>query len=143
PAGSLTVDDVRGLTLSAEPKGDARRGETGAESGAFELPLVLDQGQMSPAVKEARSMRRRGAVCVTPTGHTVIAMATSESDEAGVVALQRVGCTRAVALDRGSHRSSFLHRVGGGSPPLARYEESVLYAISRPIVARAYRLPPP
>jgi hypothetical protein len=66
-------------------------------------------------------------------------MATTDSDEAAALALARVGCTRAVALDRGSHRPTFLHRSGGGMPPLARYDESVLYAISRPMIPKAYR----
>ena len=76
---------------------------------------------------------------MTPSGHTVIAMATTDSDEAAALALARVGCSRAVALDRGSHRPTFLHRAGGGMPPLARYDESVLYAISRPMIPRAFR----
>jgi hypothetical protein len=66
-------------------------------------------------------------------------MATSDSDEATALALLRVGCLRAAALDRGSHRSTFLHRAGAGSAPLARYDESVLYAVSHPMAPRTYR----
>ena len=106
---------------------------------SIELPLILEGGKIPASAKESRTMRRRGAACVTPSGHTVIAMATTDSDEAAALALARVGCTRAVALDRGSHRPTFLHRSGGGMPPLARYDESVLYAISRPMTPRAYR----
>ena len=76
-----------------------------------------------PAAREQRAMRRRAAACLTPSGHAVIAMATSDSDEATALALLRVGCTRVAALDRGSHRSTFLHRAGRvGS--LAHYDES-------------------
>jgi hypothetical protein len=84
-------------------------------------------------------MRLRGAACVTRSGHAVLALATSNSDEATAVALSRVGCTRALSFDRGAHQPTFLHRAGAGSPPLARYGESVLYAIARAMVPRAYR----
>src|SRR5262249_44933552 len=94
--------------------------------------------------KEARLMRLRGVVCVTPFGYIVVAIATSHSDEFAALVFSRAGCTRAVALDRGAHRPAFLHRAGAGSPPLGRYDESVLYAISLPRAPRAFRwnLPP-
>jgi hypothetical protein len=44
-----------------------------------------------------------------------------------------------VSLDGGSHRPTFLHRAGAGTPPLAHYDESVLYAISKPMPPRAFR----
>ena len=97
---------------------------------------------MTPTARDARSMRRRGAVCVTPENLTVVAMATADNDEASALALQRIGCQRAASLDRGSHIATFLHRAGGGSPPLARYGETVLYAISRPLTPRAFRWSP-
>jgi hypothetical protein len=135
PPGALSADEATGLQLfsEAELAGRSDRSES------VELPLILDGGKVPAPAKEPRTMRRRGATCVTPSGHTVIAMATTDSDEAAALALARVGCSRAVALDRGSHRSTFLHRAGGGMPPLARYDESVLYAISRPMIPRAYR----
>ncbi|HEX9295278.1 MAG TPA: hypothetical protein VF881_05570 [Polyangiaceae bacterium] len=135
PTGLLTADEQTGLHIAAE--GDAS--EKADRDEAIALPMIVEGGKIPAAVKEVRMMRRRGAVCVTPSGHTVVAVATSESDEANARALQRVGCLRAVALDRGAHRPAFLHRAGGGSPPLARYDESVLYAISRPMIPRAQR----
>jgi len=69
-------------------------------------------------------MRLRGAACVTPSGHAVVALATSDSDEPAALALVRVGCTRAVSLDRGAHRPTFLHRrvrISAARP----YDESV------------------
>jgi hypothetical protein len=135
PVGGLTADETTGLALLSEADMLAR----GEKDDAIQLPLILDAGKIPPPAKDPRSMRLRGAACVTPGGHTVIAMATTDSDEAAALALARVGCTRAVSLDRGSHRPTFLHRAGGGSPPLARYDESVLYALSRPMIPRAYR----
>jgi hypothetical protein len=135
PPGALGADEASGLQLFAEAELAAKANK----GDSIELPLILDAGKIPAAAKESRTMRRRGAACVTASGHTVIAMATTDSDEAAALALSRIGCTRAVALDRGSHRPTFLHRAGGGLPPLARYDESVLYAISRPMVPKAYR----
>jgi hypothetical protein len=135
PPGALAADEATGLRLFSE----AELASRADKADSIELPLILDGGKIPAPAKESRTMRRRGAACVTPSGHTVIAVATTDSDEATALALQRVGCTRAVALDRGTHRPMFLHRAGGGTPPLARYDESVLYAISRPMVPKAYR----
>src|SRR6185295_11080112 len=57
-------------------------------------------------------------------------------------ALERAGCRDAVELDRGSHHPAFLHRAGGATPPLANYETSVLYALGRPMLPRAFRWKP-
>ena len=133
--GGLSADETHGLALLPEAEALA----TGNADGTVQVPIVLDEGKIPDAAREARSMRLRGAACVTRSGHAILAMATSHSDEATALALSRVGCTRAVSFDRGAHRPTFLHRAGAGSPPLARYDESVLYVISRPMAARAYR----
>ena len=57
-------------------------------------------------------------------------------------ALLRVGCTRVVELDRGSHHPAFVHRAGTPQPPVASYETSVLYALGRPMQALAFRWKP-
>jgi hypothetical protein len=44
-----------------------------------------------------------------------------------------------VELDRGSHHPAFIHRAGGSAPPMANYETSVLYALGRPMLPRAFR----
>jgi len=135
PLGGLSADETHGLALLPEAEAPA----TGNRDDTVQLPIILDDGKIPDAAREARSMRLRGAACVTRSGHAVLAMATSNSDEATALALSRVGCTRAVSFDRGAHRPTFLHRAGAGSPPLARYDESVLYVISRPMAHRAYR----
>jgi hypothetical protein len=58
------------------------------------------------------------------------------------LALLKVGCKRVVELDRGSHHPAFVHRAGGSTPPLRRYEGSVLYAIGRPMLPHAFRWKP-
>jgi hypothetical protein len=122
-------------TLKVGEEADARPGE----HAAVPVPLVIDGGKIVAAACERRSMRRRGAVCIAPSGLGLVAMATASSDEPAGQALVRAGCSCAVSLDGGSHRPTFFHRSGAGSPPLARYDESVLYAISRPMPPRAFR----
>ena len=134
PTGALVGDEAHGLALFSEQEIG-----TGDGSEAIVLPFIVEGGKVVPAAREQRAMRRRAAACLTPSGHAVIAMATSDSDEVTALALTRVGCTRVAALDRGSHRSTFLHRAGAGSAPLAHYDESVLYAVSRPMAPRTFR----
>ena len=138
PVGQLIADETTGIALLSENELQGRPDK----DLAISLPLILEGGKVTPTAREARSMRRRGAVCVTPENLTVVAMATADNDEASALALQRIGCQRAASLDRGSHIATFLHRAGGGSPPLARYGETVLYAISRPLTPRAFRWSP-
>jgi hypothetical protein len=134
PTGALVGDEAHGLALFTEQ-------EIGPGDGseAIVVPLIVENGKIVPAAREPHAMRRRAATCLTPSGHAVIATATSDSDEATALALLRVGCTRVAALDRGSHRSTFLHRAGAGGAPLARYDESVLYAVSHPMAPRTYK----
>jgi hypothetical protein len=138
PTGLLVADEPHSLALFSEQELG-----NGDGSEAIVLPFILENGKVVPAAREQHAMRRRAATCLTPSGHAVVATATSDSDEVMALALQRVGCTRVAALDRGSHRSTFLHRAGAGSAPLARYDESVLYAVSRPMAPRTYRWSPP
>jgi hypothetical protein len=56
--------------------------------------------------------------------------------------LRRAGCGRAVALDRGAHTPPFLDRAGTDTPPRGRYEDTVLYALARPMAPRAFRFEP-
>jgi hypothetical protein len=135
PIGTLAADEAHGLAVSLE-SGLAAKADRDDD---VELPIILEGGRIPDAAKEVRLMRPRGAACVTPSGHAVFATATSNSDEPAALALSKVGCARAVALDRGAHRPAFLHRTGAGSPPLARYDESVLYVISAPMSPRAFR----
>jgi hypothetical protein len=132
--GWLVAEDARGLSVA--PPGP--KPQPGTED-AVELPLVVDAGKILPAAQELRAMRRRGAACVNTSGHAVFAMATADTDEPNSLALLRAGCSRAVALDRGSHQPTFIHRAGAGSPPLGRYSESVFYAVSQVLAPRTFR----
>jgi hypothetical protein len=131
-------------TLIVTPKGELRLSSAGtptlaADEDAAQLPLLARDGQVESRARERGELRPRGALCVAPDGATVVAVARHDSSDALASALLRVGCKDVVELDRGSHHPSFVHRAGGTTPPMASYETSVLYALGRPMLARAFR----
>jgi hypothetical protein len=132
----VAADEKTGLFIGSSAELEAK----GAAS-AIALPWLFEDGKLAPAARD-RSPRRRGALCVTPTGYVVVALATADTDDALAEPLLGLGCTRGVALDRGSHRSAFVHRAGGASPPLSHYDETALYALGVPMPARAFRWRP-
>lgn len=112
------------------------------EEEAVQLPLLMENGKLEPRARERGELRRRAALCVTQTERVVVASAVHDTSDTLAAALLRVGCTRAVELDRGSHHPAFLQRAGTASPPLASYETSVLYALGRPMQPLAFRWKP-
>jgi hypothetical protein len=114
----------------------------GAEDEAVQLPLLVENGKVEPRARERGDMRRRAALCITPTDRLVVAAAMHDTSDTLAAALLRIGCTRVVELDRGSHHPAFLNRAGSGTPPVASYETSVLYALGRPMQPRAFRWKP-
>jgi hypothetical protein len=129
-AGALVVEVGRVSVV--------RQSEAGSVSGdATELPLTADDGKLRPEAREVGTMRPRAAACVLEDGTFVVASTTFDSDEAATSALLDLGCSRVVALDRGSHQGAFVHRAGTASPPEGRYDASVLYAIDVPFTGRA------
>jgi len=109
---------------------------------AVQLPLLVEHGKLEPRARERGDLRRRAALCVTPTERLIVASATHDTSDTLAAALLRVGCTRVVELDRGSHHPAFLHRAGSATPPVVSYETSVLYALGRPMQPRAFRWKP-
>jgi len=109
---------------------------------AVQLPLLVENGKLEPRARERGDMRRRAALCITPTERVIVASAVHDTSDTLAAALLRVGCTRIVELDRGSHHPAFLQRAGTATPPLASYETSVLYALGRPMQALAFRWKP-
>ena len=65
--------------------------------------------------------------------------ARAQLAEATTAALLDLGCARVVALDRGGHQASFVHRAGTDASPAARYEASALFAIEAPMRGRGAR----
>jgi hypothetical protein len=134
-------------TLIANPRGELRLSTSGdvtlaADEDATQLPLLVKAGELEPRSRERGELRQRGALCLAPDGALLVAVARHDSSDALANALVRAGCTDVVELDRGSHHPAFVHRAGGTTPPMASYETSVLYALGRPMLPRAFRWKP-
>ncbi|MBI5532288.1 MAG: hypothetical protein HY898_06220 [Deltaproteobacteria bacterium] len=109
------------------------------EGDAIELPVLKSAGKLSQAASVRSAMRKRGAICVSSSGHTWIAQATASIDEPLVQALGKLGCDTVASLDRGAHDASIVARAGTPTPPVDRYEQAVLYVFSRAMNQGAYR----
>lgn len=110
---------------------------------AAQVPLLADEGELLAPAREPGSLRPRGALCVTDAGRVVVARVEHDSPAPAVAALIAAGCRRVVELERGSHHASFIHRAGSSTPPVGRYEVTVLYALEAEPTPRAYRWRPP
>ena len=136
-SGVLVVADdgrlsmVRALepSVTVEPHGDL-----------IELPILLWDGNAEPAMQGG--IAPRSAIGVTATGRVLLARGSFASATPLAEALARAGCTRVLSLDRGAGATGFLDRAGASSPPRARYDETVLYAIAAPLRPRGFRFDP-
>jgi hypothetical protein len=106
----------------------------------LELPLLIWDGKVLP--QSGDEPRLRSAIGVTPDGRVLVARGTVSSAAPLAETLARAGCTRAASLDRGALAAGLVDRAGTSSPPRARYDESVLYALARPLPARGFRFEP-
>jgi hypothetical protein len=134
--GGLLVTTDRGLEI--------RRSDDVPEviaGDAVELPLTADGGRLLPEGRKVGSLRARAAACVLDYGALLVATTTFDSEEAATEVLLNAGCTRVVALDRGSQHPAFVHRAGTATPPQPRYEPSALYAVEIPMRGRARSFP--
>ncbi|WP_394843732.1 phosphodiester glycosidase family protein [Pendulispora brunnea] len=118
----------------------AEMGSELAGSDVAELPLLIDGGAVLPSVTARHTVHGpRAALGITPEGRIVVAKGTFASDAPLANALRKAGCTRAVALDRGTHEGPTMDRAGTSSPPRAHYETTVLYGMGRPFKPRGFR----
>lgn len=134
-------------TLIANQRGEARLVQAGvpelaADEDAVQLPLLMRDGVLEPRARDRGELRQRGALCLAPDGAMIVAVTKHDSSDALATALERAGCRDAVELDRGSHHPAFVHRAGATTPPMASYETSVVYALGRPMLPRAFRWKP-
>jgi hypothetical protein len=113
----------------------------GDHGDLLELPLLVWDGAAQPASTDpgGPAATSRAALGITPAGRVVLARGTFSGSTPLAEALTRVGCTRAVALDRGADATAFLDRAGGPSPPRGRYDETVLFAVSASLRPRGFR----
>ena len=147
-AGAPTVQlRAAYASLIANQRGELRLVQNGtpelaADEDAAQLPLLLKDDTLEPRARDRGELRQRGALCLAPDGSTIVAVAKHDSSDALATALARAGCHDVMELDRGSHHPAFVHRAGGSAPPIANYETSVLYALGRPMLPRAFRWKP-
>ncbi|MGH7284822.1 MAG: phosphodiester glycosidase family protein [Polyangiaceae bacterium] len=130
--------------LSIETSTAAVADLLGTTGDFTELPLLVDAGAVtslarSNAGEHADERRSRAGLGITHEGRVIIARADTNSDAVIADALVKAGCQRAVLLDRGARAPVTFDRAGTSSPPRARYDESVLYAVARPMKPRAVR----
>ena len=114
----------------------------GDRQEAVQLPLLAEEGQLTPRARERGPLRARSALCVTSSERVVVGQTRHDSSDALATALVRAGCKRVVELDRGSLHPGFVHRTGSPTPPVTGYETSVLYALGRPMSPHAFRWKP-
>jgi hypothetical protein len=127
--------------LSIETSTAAVADALGATGDFSELPLLIDSGAPTSIARsqERSDSRDRAALGITAAGRVIVAKGNLSSDGPLADALIKAGAVRAVLLDRGAHVPNFFDRAGTSSPPHARYDDSVLYAIARPMAPRAIR----
>ncbi|MBK7579683.1 MAG: hypothetical protein IPI67_05680 [Myxococcales bacterium] len=135
--GYATLLVRSGAPLAIYLPGEAPRLEKGDE--AAQLPLLAENGKLTEQAVAHGPLRLRGALCVLTSGRVVVATARHDSSDSLAAALQKVGCTRVVELDRGSQHPAFVHRAGTPTPPLASYDTTVLHAIGQPMLPHAFR----
>ena len=133
-SGILWVGADGALTIAKASEKDG----VDAHEDILELPLLLWDGKpLNPPVSGAAPIR--AALGVTASGRVLVARGPVSDVAPLAAALARVGCTRAVLLDRGSRATAFLDRAGTSEAPRSRYDESVLYAVATPLRPRAFR----
>jgi hypothetical protein len=125
--GLVTVTEDGAIAIvdkgSVPPKGDL-----------VELPLVIDDGAVVTSLPRSRSAV---VLATTPEGRVMIGRGSSL--DAVAKELAKVGCTKGVLLDRGLGSQGAMFRAGTATPPRSRYEESTIYAMSKPLLPRGFR----
>lgn len=99
---------------------------------AVELPLLLDEGEpVAP-----HNPHGRASLGITKDGRVYVARGAVEDMTA---ALKKAGCQRAVLLERGTGVPSATFRAGTATPPRSRYDETTIYAMSKPMLPRGFK----
>lgn len=130
-AGALVVENGRARIDQSESV------TLTPDADAVELPMTADEGHPLPESRIVGSLRPRAALCVRDDGSILVASTTFDTDEATTEALVDAGCTRVVALDRGSHPNAFLQRAGTDAAPEASSEQTTLFFLDGTFTAGA------
>lgn len=133
-------------TLVLSPSGPprifppGRRPTLTPEEDAVQLPLLTASDDADPGGLDRGSLRLRGAACVTSSGGFLVATARHDSSEPLLSALLEAGCSEVVALDRGSRHPAFVQRAGTDDALQARSSETVLHAVSIPMMPHTFSI---
>jgi hypothetical protein len=73
---------------------------------------------------------------LAPGGRVLVAELEHDSSDPLAVTLRRLGCTRVVELDRGSHHPAFVFRAQQGQSAPPPSDASVLHVFARAIPPR-------
>jgi hypothetical protein len=103
---------------------------TGNEE-AVQLPLLADERGVEARARERGSFRRRAALGLAPGGRVVVAEVEHDSSDPLIVSLRRIGCSRIVELDRGSHHPAFVFRAAERAEAPPAGDATVLHVFSR------------
>ncbi|MEM9695709.1 MAG: hypothetical protein AAGA56_24415, partial [Myxococcota bacterium] len=107
------------------------------DGDASEVRLMAESGSIRPEARILRERRDRAAACQLGDGTVVLAVANFDTMVPPTQALLDVGCTRVLELDRGNQNRAFVHWAGSATPPLAHYDDTVLYGFAQPAPGRA------
>lgn len=96
-----------------------------------QLPQLVAHGQLTQRAAQAGGHRRRGALCVLPSGQAIVAFA--EHDSSAPLALHLVdrGCDSVVELDRASQHRANLYRAGTSNAVPKSSETTLLVGTGR------------
>ena len=119
--GSITIGEH---AATAPPHGDM-----------VELPLLVQGGKTA----SIRHVRGGAALGITASGRVLVARGRNASADDLATLLIHAGCTQAVLLDRGAGTRGTLLRAGTEAPPRSRSEDTVLFAMGKPLVPRGFR----
>lgn len=129
---NLWIDEQERLRVAAP----AQSPPAGAQS-IVQLPLLMDDGELTQRARAAGAQRRRGALCVHSEGRVMIASATHDSSGLLALALRQLGCRRVVELERGGKHALRLHRRAPAQGPR---EATRLYAMGREAALTTFSL---
>jgi hypothetical protein len=128
------AERMAALVVSEDGVVDIAKAGAVGSGDAVELPLLIDEGK-----PVARGHGRANAALGIAHGRTFVARSSDASVDDLVRVLEKAGCSRAVLLDRGAGNHGMLYRAGTPTPPRARYEDTTLYAMSKPLLPRGFR----
>jgi hypothetical protein len=111
----------------------------GVHDDLVEVPIAMWDGKLASLAAASGPPAPHTVLGETPAGRWIVARGVTSGPAPLAQALAKAGCSRAVVLDRGAHASGFVDRAGTSSPPRARYDESVLYAVGSPLRPNGFR----